>query len=48
MKPAALLGLLLALAACAGDAPSREGWRPVSGPTLSIGGSVGGFAGVTR
>ncbi len=40
---------LLAVAACAGDAaPARDGWRPASGPTVSIGGSVGGFAGASR
>lgn len=47
MRFAALLALL-ALAACAGDAPTREGWRPVSGPTVSIGGGMSGFAGTTR
>jgi hypothetical protein len=47
MRFAALL--LLVLAGCAGDAPApREGWRHASGPTVSVSGSVGGFAGAVR
>jgi hypothetical protein len=39
--------LLLALAACGPDSV-REDTQPVRGPTVSVGGSVGGFAGATR
>lgn len=44
--------LALVLAACGssldGPGATREGNQPVRGPTLSIGGGVGGFVGHVR